>query len=59
MGRGKMSVARQIKYYTVDDVYNLPEGQRAELIDGELYMMASPGRLHQRVVGALYRKIQN
>ncbi len=52
-----MSVARQIKYYTVDDVYNLPEGQRAELIDGELYMMASPGRLHQRVVGALYRKI--
>jgi len=40
-------VAKQLDDYTIDDIYNLPEGQRAELIDGELYMMAAPGRIHQ------------
>lgn len=45
-----MDAARQLEYYTIDDIYNLPDGQRAELIDGELYMMAAPGRLHQRLV---------
>lgn len=45
-----MDAARQIKYYTIDDIYNLPDGQRAELIDGEMYMMATPGRIHQDIV---------
>ena len=45
-----MGVARQIDYYTIDDIYNLPDGQRAELIDGELYMLATPGRIHQDIV---------
>ena len=27
---------------TIEDIYALPDGQRAELIDGELYMMATP-----------------
>ena len=35
--------------YTVDYIKNLPEGQRAELIDGVLYDMASPGTEHQRL----------
>ena len=26
--------------YTIDDIYALPEGERAELIDGHMYMMA-------------------
>ena len=43
--------------YTMEDLYNLPEGQRAELIDGEMYMMAAPGMLHQRISGYLYKKI--
>ena len=43
-----MDVARQLEYYTIDDIYNLPDGQRAELIDGELYMMATPSMIHQR-----------
>ncbi len=47
----------QEKRYTVDDIYNLPEGVRAELIDGEMYMMAPPGRIHQDILGYLYRKI--
>lgn len=45
-----MDTARRIEYYTIEDIYNLPEGQRAELIDGELYMMAMPGRIHQGLV---------
>lgn len=32
--------------YTIEDIYRLPDGQRAELIDGELYMLAAPGRVH-------------
>lgn len=30
----------QQKTYTIDDIYALPDGQRAELIDGQIYMMA-------------------
>ncbi|MCI9142061.1 MAG: Uma2 family endonuclease [Lachnospiraceae bacterium] len=46
-------------YCTIDDIYNLPEGQRAELIDGELYMMATPGRIHQRLVMELSFRISD
>ena len=35
--------------YTIDDIYALPEGEKAELIKGELYMMASPSRMHQDI----------
>lgn len=43
--------------YTVRDIEELPEGTRAELIDGEMYMMASPSRSHQRVLLKLGRLI--
>ena len=36
--------------YTVDDIYALPEGQRAELIDGQIYDMAPPSPMHQELV---------
>ncbi len=45
------------KAYTMEDIYALPEGSRAELMDGRLYMMASPGLIHQRLSGFLYKKI--
>ena len=35
--------------YTIDDIYALPEGERAELIDGHIYYMAPPSRIHQRI----------
>ena len=35
--------------YTIDDIYNLPDGERAELIDGQIYYMAPPSRMHQRI----------
>lgn len=43
--------------YTIDDIYALPEGERAELIDGQIYYLATPSRTHQRLLGAIYRKI--
>ncbi len=47
----------QKKQYTVDDIYALPDGVRAELIDGEMYMMAPPGRTHQQISMFLSSKI--
>lgn len=53
-----MNLALQTTY-TIDDIYALPEGQRAELIDGQLYMMAPPGTVHQRIVMNVAKKIAN
>lgn len=41
----------QKEIYTTEYIYSLPEGQRAELIDGQIYMMSPPTRRHQRIVG--------
>ena len=38
------------KIYTTEDIYALPEGERAELIDGRLYNMAPPSRIHQEIL---------
>ena len=54
-----MDVLSKDNVYTIDDIYHLPDGQRAELIDGELYMMATPGRIHQRLVMELSASIFN
>lgn len=54
-----VAVARQLEYYTIDDIKNLPDGQRAELIDGELYMMATPSRIHQWIVMELSFRIRD
>ena len=45
--------------YTIDDIYALPDGERAELIDGHIYYMAPPSRKHQDISGVLARKIGN
>lgn len=45
--------------YTIKDIYELPDGERAELINGQIYYMAPPGRIHQFIVGKLYQKIAN
>ena len=40
-------------FFTAQDYWALPEGIRAELIDGELYNMAPPNRKHQEIVSGL------
>ena len=44
---------------TSDDYWNLPEGRRAELIDGELFDMAPPGRTHQKIAVGLVQRLQS
>lgn len=51
--------ALKIEQYTVKDIEALPEGRRAELIDGQIYFMSSSGRRHQQISGKLYQKIAN
>lgn len=45
--------------YTTDYIYSLPEGQRAELINGTIYNMAPPNRLHQDIVMNLSAEIRD
>lgn len=44
-----MALAKE-SAYNINDIYALPEGERAELIDGQLYMMAPPNTRHQKLV---------
>ena len=45
------------KEYTIADIEALPEGQRAELFDGEMFMMETPTLTHQAILGWLYVEI--
>ncbi len=49
----------QAKTYTIEDIYALPDGQRAELIDGQLYMTAPPNTIHQRISYFMARNISD
>lgn len=55
-----MDAVKQLDHYhTIEDIYNLPEGMRAELIDGEMYLMAAPGTTHQYIVMELSYRIRD
>ncbi|MBQ6036868.1 MAG: Uma2 family endonuclease [Lachnospiraceae bacterium] len=45
--------------FTVEDWRMLPDGERAELIDGQLIYMASPSITHQLIAGEIHRQIAN
>ncbi len=45
--------------YTEEDYYNLPENVRAELIDGQIYYMSAPSRIHQEILSFLHLEIGN
>ena len=49
----------QKKVHTIDEIYALPEGIHAELIDGQIYYMASPTRMHQEITGEMYLAVAN
>lgn len=53
-----MALAEE-KIYTIDDIYLLPDGERAELIDGRIYYMAPPNTVHQRIVMKISTVIAN
>lgn len=54
-----MSALAQENFYTIDDIYALPEGERAELIDGQIYMMAPPNRKHQTIAREIFSSINS
>lgn len=54
-----MEALRKEKSYTTDYIYALPDGERAELLDGVIYDMAPPGRKHQKIVHYFDRVIGN
>ena len=43
--------------YTIDDIYALPDSERAELIDGQIYYMTPPSRRHQSILSFLHLEI--
>ena len=45
--------------FTIEDYYRIPDGERAELIDGQLVYMERPSWTHQLIVGEVYRQIAN
>ena len=47
------------KLYTIEDIYALPDGERAELVDGHFYSMAPPNTRHQILLSRLNQKIAN
>lgn len=53
-----MALAQE-KIYTIDDIFDLPDGKRAELIDGQIHYMAPPNRKHQEIVRMLTQSIAN
>lgn len=54
-----MPAFAQEQLYTIDDIYSLPDGERAELIDGQIYYMAPPVRKHQEILSFLHATIYN
>ena len=45
--------------YTIDDIYALPDGTRAELIDGQIYDIVPPSPFHQELVMELSATLRN
>lgn len=58
-GGVRMDALRKDDIYTIDDIYALPDGERAELIDGKIYYMAPLNTKHQRLVHFFDREIGN
>lgn len=52
-----MDAQKMESLYTIDDILALPEGERAELIDGQIYMMATPTLTHQSILFKMGRKM--
>lgn len=57
--RGEHMPLLKQDYYTIQDIYALPDGQRAELIDGEIYDITSPKPFHQELLMELSTTLRN
>lgn len=55
---GNFMVMKGGKSYTIADIEALPEDQHAELIDGELFMMATPSSTHQEILVIFFLRLK-
>lgn len=53
------NLAIENKKYSYEDLEKLPEDERYEIIEGNLFIMESPHGRHQLLLGELYRQISN
>jgi len=55
------ALPKEEPYYTYADYkeWELDEGERFELIEGEAYAMSAPGTRHQAILGGLFRQFAN
>jgi Uma2 family endonuclease len=44
---------------TIEDLYHIPEDGKAEIVDGEIVLMAASGFLPSRAAGAIYSSLLN
>ncbi|MBR2214295.1 MAG: Uma2 family endonuclease [Selenomonadaceae bacterium] len=54
-----MPLSQPEEAYTYEDYLNFPEDTRAEIVNGEIYLMSSPSLRHQEICGELYRQLAN
>lgn len=54
-----MDALEKEEVYTIEDIYSLPDGERAELIDGKIYYIAPPNTKHQKLVSDLHYQIKD
>ena len=54
-----MALPAEKERYTFADVLTWPGDERAELIDGEVVMMAPPTTTHQLISGEIFRQLAN
>lgn len=54
-----MDILKKEDIYTIEDIYALPDGERAELIEGKIYYMAPPNTRHQELVMDLSYRIKD
>lgn len=54
-----MDALKKEEIYTINDIYALPDGERAELIDGKIYYMSPPNTRHQTLVMDLSYQIKD
>ena len=52
-------LAQKETYHTIEDIYALPNGERAELIDGIIYMMSPTNTRHQQILMNLSYQIKD
>ena len=52
-----MEVLEKEDICTIEDIYALPDGIRAELMDGKIYYMAPPSWSHQKISSNLHNQI--